>query len=230
MHFSASDGFVGVLDEDIALYKINFEWLTQVIMSALEMPKRRQATSILTDHIWTLGEHRLVKKRIAIILTRGIHRSIVFGTLRAHLKDNHSARDPALGLSMDRHHPEHLQLPRQNTLVRFREVLVMERERFEINLPLLEVKLGGQVSRDGFSSGYRVLTRNGEEFYFSKRQADVMEYLHKEGGPRHRDEILAAVNNPAKRMVDVFRKGGKPIPAWGTVIKHDNRGYYHLDL
>ena len=229
MYFSPLDGWVGVLEEDIALYKIDFEWLIGQIMQALEIPPRYSVKPIMDDNVWGLGRHRIERQCIAIIIVRNAVQPDVFSALCDYLADNHKARNPALVLSLDRRLPARLQLPAQNVLVRLEEALVIESDYLEINTHMLAGKLGGQISQDGFSGGYRHLVLDGREYKFTPKQAEVIEYLHQAGGPRNQHEILAGVNSKQDRLTQVFRGGGKRHAAWGTVIMKDDRGNYWLD-
>ena len=78
MYFSPSDGWVGVLDDDIVLYKINFGWLIRQVMNALEIPDWREAKEILKDKIWDLGRHRIERQNIPIAITRNTIDPVVF--------------------------------------------------------------------------------------------------------------------------------------------------------
>lgn len=229
MYFSRSDGWVGVLDDDIALYKVDTEWLVERVMQALEIPSRYSAKPVLDDTIWIVGKHRIERQRIAIIIAKNLAEPAAFGALCQYLSNNHKARNPALVVTLDRQLPAHLRLPDQNILVRLEEALVIESDYVEVNTRMLAGKLGGQVSRDGFSPGYRHLTLDGQNYRFTKKQAEVIEYMHQAGGPRNQHEILAGVNSTQDRLTQVFRGRGKRHPAWGTVIKNDNNGNYWLD-
>ncbi|MEW8437677.1 MAG: hypothetical protein AB2689_05925 [Candidatus Thiodiazotropha taylori] len=230
MYFSPSDGWVGVLEEDIALYKINFGWLIRQVMNALEIPDRCEAKEILEDYIWVLGRHRIEKQNIPIAITRNTIDPVVFDALKDYLNNHHKSRDPALVLALDRHLPAHLSLPGQNVLVRFEEAMVIESPDFKINTRMLAGKMGGSVDQDGFGSGYRNLVWNGTKYDFTKKQAEAVEYMHNAGGPRHQDEILAEINSSQDKLLQVFRSRGKRHPAWGEVIKNDGKGNYWLEL
>ena len=230
MYFSPSDGWIGVLEEDIALYKINFEWLIRQVMNALDIPNRCEAKEVLEDKIWVLGRHRIERQNIPIIITRNTIDSVVFESLKNYLNNHHKSRDPALVLAMDRHLPAHLSLPGQNVLVRFEEAMVIESPEFRINTRMLAGKMGGSVNQDGFGSGYRNLIWNGNRYRFTKKEAEAIEYMHNASGPRHQDEILAEINSSQKKLLQIFRSKGKTNPAWGEVIKGDRKGSYWLDL
>lgn len=229
MYFSPSDGWVGVLDDDITLYKINFGWLIRQVMNALDIPDRCEAKVILEDQIWVLGRHRIEKQNMPIVITRNIIDPGVFDALKDYLNNHHKSRDPALVLALDRHLPAHLSLPGQNVLVRFEEAMVIESLDFKVNTRMLAGKMGGSVDQNGFGPGFRNLTRNGTKYDFTKKQAEAVEYMYNAGGPRHQDEILAGINSSQDKLLRVFRSRGKGHPAWGEVIKNDRKGNYWLE-
>ncbi len=230
MYFSPADGWVGILEEDIALYKVNFGWLVRRVMNALDIPERCEAKVILEDQIWVLGRHRIEKQNTPIAITRNTIDPAVFDALKDFLVNHHKSRDPALVLALDRNLPAHLALPGQNVLVRLEEAMVIESPDLKINTRMLAGKMGGSVNQDGFGSGYRNLVCNGTSYDFTKKQAEAIEYMHNAGGRRHQDEILAEINSSQNKLLQVFRSRGKSHPAWGEIIKNDGKGNYWLEL
>jgi len=231
MYFSPSDGWVAVLDEDIALYQINFEWLVRQIMKALGIADRHNPKLALENRIWLLGKHRIEKQNIHIIITRNIVQSLVYEPLTQHLNEQHRGQEPALILTMDMHIPEHFTLPGQNVLVRLEEAMLIESEHFELNLSMLARKMGGSVTTPGFSNGFRTLHSNGKTYQFSKLQSEVMEFMDGQGKPVHQTEILAQTSSQEGNKLRVLfkGKGGKVHEAWNEILKNDGRGNYWLE-
>jgi len=230
MYFSSSDGWVPVKDEDIAIYKLNFNWFIRQIMKALDIEDRHEPKEILEDSIWGLGQHWIETQNVHIVIARNISQSVVLDSLNQYLNRNHKTGDPALVLSLDRRIPSYLNLPRQNVLVRLEEAMVIEGDKFKLNTRLLAGKMGGSVSQDGFSGGFRNLVVNGKKYQFTKKQAEAVELMHKAGNPRHQDEILAEIHSSQKKLLYVFRSKGINNPAWGEVIKNDRKGNHWLEL
>ena len=230
MYFSVADGWVPVLDEDISLFKVNFERLIRHIMKVLDIADRHEPKVVLEDSIWVLGQHRIDRQNIHIIIVRNIRQNSVLDSLYQYLNDNHKSRDPALIISLDQYIPKHLNIPGQNRLIRLEEAMVIEGDNFDLNTRLLAGKMGGNLSQDGFSSGYRNLVLNGNEYKFTKKQAEAIEFMYNAGAPRHQDEILAEINSSQTKLLQVFRSVGKTNSAWGEVIKSDGKGNYYLDI
>ncbi|RLA47308.1 MAG: hypothetical protein DRR42_17680 [Gammaproteobacteria bacterium] len=230
MYFSPADGWVAVSDEDINLYKVSFDWLLRKIMDALDIADRHVPKEILEDKIWVLSQHRIEKQNINIIVVRNIKNAIVFDALTNYLNNHHNVRNPALVIALDQQLPAHLQLPDQNNLVRIGEAIKWDKEAFELNTALLAGRMGGTISKPGFSIGYRTLVSNGLPYKFTKKQAEALEYLDKNNGkPIHQDEILAGINSAQSKLLQLFRSKGQKHPAWGVIIQGDGNGNYWLE-
>ncbi|MEW8012195.1 MAG: hypothetical protein AB2818_14240 [Candidatus Thiodiazotropha sp.] len=231
MYFSPSDGWVGVLEEDIALYKINFGWLIRQVMNTLEIPDRCEAKVILEDQIWVLGRHRIEKQNMPIVITRNTIDPAVFDALKDYIDNYHKSRDPALVLALDRYLPAHLNLPGQSVLVRLEEVMVIESVDFKINTRMLAGKMGGSVSMPGFSNGFRTLNSNGKTYTFSKLQSEALEFMNGQDKAVHQTEILShTASQEGNKLRVLFKgKGGKMHEAWNEIIKGDGRGNYWLE-
>lgn len=230
MYFSAADGWVAVNDEDINLYQVNFEWLLRKVMDALDIANRHTPKVIFEQKIWALGQHRIEKKNINILVVRDMMSSVVLDALKNYLKIHHKSSNPALVITLDQNIPDHLELSNQNQLVRLSEAIKWDKGDFELNTALLAGKMGGTISHDGFSAGFRNLGVNGKQYQFTKKQAEAVEFLYKESGPRHQDEILAEINSTQIKLLQVFRSRGKTNKAWGEIIKSDGKGNYWLEL
>lgn len=229
MYFSTADGWVAIADEDISLYQLNVGWVISTIMSALDIDSRH-IREIHPNYIWAFGEHRIEKQKISIIVVRNIKKDFVLDNLCDYLGSNHPAKSPALVIALDINVPKHLRLPNHNELVSIGDAMKWDKVDFEMNSQLLAQKMGGTIGKHGFSEGYRTLTLNGDTYSFSKMQADALQYMHERGSPAHQHEILAHIESSSKRILDIFRKDGKPHAAWDVVIKNDGKGNYWLDM
>lgn len=230
VYFSPEDGWVPVNEEDIALYKINYDWLVKQIMNALDIADRHTPKEILKEYIWALGKHRIEKQSIDVVVVRNIRNGTVMDVLIDHLNTHHKSRNPALVIALDQQIPNHLILPNQNELVRIDEAIVWDKSNFELNTRLLAGKMGGTISKLGFSNGYRTLNSNGVIYKFTKKQAEALEYLDNSSGkPCHQDEVLAEIRSNQSKLLQIFRSKGIKHQAWGTIIKGDGNGNYWLD-
>lgn len=230
MYFSPADGWVAVNEDEIALYKVNLNWFVRQIMIALDIDERHTPKNIFEENIWALGQHRIDKQNINLIVARNLKSSLVLGALVNYLNDFHKARNPALVIALDKSIPSHLVLPGQNKLIKIDEAIKWDKKAFELNTVLLTGKMGGIVSQPGFSVGYRTLLSNGKTFKFTKKQAEALEYIDKQNGkPVNQDEVLAGINSTQSKLLQLFRSNGKKHQAWNVIIKGDGNGSYWLE-
>jgi hypothetical protein len=183
----------------------------------------------MDDQIWELGDAWLNKSKYPVVLVAHLRKSGVFERLQEFLKERH-AKKPALVLALDTQLPSLLQIHGQSRVVQMQDAVVIGVEEFALNTQLLAEKMGGFVSQNGFSNGYRSLHVNGKTYRFSATEASVLEVMDKAGKPMHKSEILAQSESKQERMSGVFRKGNKYNPAWGEIIKNDKKnGLYWLE-
>jgi len=71
---------------------------------------------------------------------------------------------------------------------------------------------------------------NGQSYKFSKLQAEILEVLSNAGKAMNKTEVMSQVKSSQEEVKSAFRSKGKYHPAWGVVIKHDNKGNYWLEL
>jgi hypothetical protein len=231
MYFSPSDGWVAISDEDIALYKVDLDWIVREVMFALEI-NDRHLKEIHRDYIWALGECRVERQKIPIVIVRNIKKDFILDALLSYLNKSHLAKNPALVIALDLNIPSHLSLPSQNELMSINDVMKWDKPNFEINTQLLVQRIRGTVSADGFMNSFRTLRLRGETYKFSKLQADAVEYMYKKGVAIaiHQHEILAEIESSQKRLQQLFRSKGRDHSAWGVVIQGDGRGNFWLEM
>ena len=119
-------------------------------------------------------------------------------------------------------------IPAQNRFITLSDAINVNDEVFALNADLLAEKMGASVQQQGFSNGYRNAYINGQEYSFTKKQAEAIEVMDKAGKPMHQSEILAETSSTQERLIGVFRKDGKAHPAWNVVIVGDSSGNFHL--
>ncbi len=82
-----------------------------------------------------------------------------------------------------------------------------------------------------FSDDYRLVSLDDKSYPLTKKQAAVVEALHKEGGRAHKDLLQAQAESDTP-LYQLMRKrigtrwGYHPI--WNTLIKKGGRGYYYF--
>ncbi|GAB1259160.1 hypothetical protein NBRC116494_36620 [Aurantivibrio plasticivorans] len=230
MYFSAADGWVAVNDEDINLYQVNFEWLLRRVMDALDIADRHTPKVILEGNIWALGQHRIEKHKTNILTARNIMNETVLDDLKNYLSAHHSVRNPALIIVLDQFISGHVSLPLQNELIRIDEAIKWDNDKFELNTVFLASRMGGSISKPGFSNGYRTLVSNGVTYDFTPKQSEALEFMDSENKPVHQTEILAqTTSQQGTKLRELFKRKGGVHAAWGEIIKSDSKGNYWLE-
>jgi hypothetical protein len=223
-YFSPVSGWTPVENDDLRVYRIDFDWLLRGIAGALEIPANVQSQVIIECKAWFLGSARLNKRKTPVIFARLVTDRDVAKTLREYLQEHH-ASDPALVLTNTANVPSYFQLPGQNRLVAIADALDFESTTLAFKMPYLAGKMGSTVAGDGFSNGYRTLQSNGQTFSFSTKKASALEIMDKAGIPMHQHEIMAQPDSAQDRLIDLFRND----PAWKVIFKTDGKGNYWLD-
>jgi hypothetical protein len=126
--------------------------------------------------------------------------------------------------------PAYLQLPGQNRIVTLADAINFQSEKLTFKTDYLAQKMGASVNNTGFSDGFRTAYINGTKFEFSDLQAQIIEAMSNAGRALHKSEIMSQVESTQEEVKSAFRSGGKYHPAWGVVIKNDNKGNYWIEL
>lgn len=231
MYFLPGVGWKQVHQDEVALYKLNYDWLVRRIMDALDIADRHTPKEIIEDSIWALGQHRIEKQTTNIIVVRNIKNATTFDCLINHLNNHHNARNTALVIALDQSIPDHLSLPNQNELIRINEAIKWDKDNFELNTALLAGRMGGTITKPGFSNGYRTLISHGKTYEFTPKQSEALEFMDNESKPVHQTEILShTTSHQGTKLRELFKgKGGKVHDAWNVIIKSDRKGNYWLD-
>ncbi|MFM7467985.1 MAG: hypothetical protein ACKO37_00570 [Vampirovibrionales bacterium] len=227
-YFSPTAGWVEVPTEALHLYSFCPNWLISNFKAALGIADHVEARAISENDAWSLGSAWLKHAKHPIILVTQLRKEHVFDAVRAYLTEHHM-RTPALVIALDHQLPPHAQLPSQNRCVTLIDALNRNDKMFSLNIDYLAEMMGASIQQQGFSSGYRAAYINGQEYTFSKTQAEAIEVMDKAGKPMHQSEILAETSSSQERLIGVFRTKGKTHPAWDVVIVGDGRGNYRLE-
>ena len=227
-YFQQGSGWVQVPSESLKVCRIDFQGYLKVMMVALGFEGRIVPEVIAESKVWYLGQAWLQSRKTHIFYVRRIKDETTLESLNQVLVDRHKS-DPALVLTSSRDLPAYFQVPGQNRIVPLSAAINLQSTKLTFKTDYLTSKMGGSVHSDGFSEGFRTAHINGQSYKFSKLQAEVLEVLSNAGKAIHKSEVMAAVNSD-QEVIGVFRSGGKKHPAWGVVIKNDNKGNYWLEL
>ena len=216
---------------EITVYALSFNWMLKGILFGLGISTKHKCIPILDQFIWNLGNIKVKHLSIPIIVVRRLRIGEVYESLTKYLESKHEII-PALVIVLDSELPVHLKLSSPNILMTRQDILLHdESEVLSFDIPLILAKMDKTVRKEGFSDGYRSAYFNGVTYTFSKKQAEVIELLDKEGKPMHQDEIMSLIstNSNNSRLASIFQSKGEMHPAWGIIIKHDSRGNYWLE-
>ena len=227
-YFSPTAGWVEVSAEALYLYSFCPNWLISSFKGTLGIADHVGAQVISENEAWSLGSAWLKHAKHPIILVTQLRKEHVFDAVRNYLTEHHM-RTPALLIALDHQLPPHVSLPSQNRCVILTDALNRNDEMFSLNTDYLAEIMGASIRQQGFSSGYRAAYINGQEYTFSKTQAEAIEVMDKAGNPMHQSEILAETSASQERLIGVFRTKGKTHPAWDVVIVGDGSGNYRLE-
>lgn len=227
-YFSPTAGWVEVPADELQLYSFCSNWLISCFKDVLGIAEHVEAQTILENAAWSLGNAWLKHTKHPIILVTQLRREDVFDAVKAYLGKHHT-RIPALLIALDHQLSPHISLPDQNRRVTLTDALNQNDEVFSLNIDYLAETMGASIQQQGFSSGYRTAYINGQEYVFTKTQAEAIEVMDKAGKPMHQSEILSQTSSSQERLIGLFRPKGKTHPAWDVVIVGDGSGNYRLE-
>lgn len=229
MYRSSSGSWAEAENNEVALYRINFEWLIRKVLDAFGVNNNFKPRELLEGNIWVCGQQWIEQKKKPIILVRNINNQLAFEHLTRHLQDNHAGRDPALILTLNKNIPLYFHIPGHNVLMKIEDAMVIESENFELNIRAISDKLGIRTLKDGFSPDFRSLRFDGKDYKFTVNESEAIKIMARAGKALSQQAILEEMNSTRTRLRDVFKKGKIVNPAWETVIQFDRTGMYWLD-
>ena len=217
MYRSSSGTWIEAEANEINLYQVNFDWLVRQILNAFGVRDNFNPKVLLEENIWLCGQQWIEQKKKPIILVRNINNQLAFEHLTRYLKDNHTGRDPALILALNKNVPLYFHIPGYNVLLKIEDAVVIESEYFELNLRAISDKLGVRAMKDGFSPDFRSLRFDGEDYEFTTKESQAIEIMARAGKFLNSHAIMEEISPGMKsRLRDVFKQKGKMNKAWGN--------------
>ena len=207
------DKWIKITSEDICSYRLNFNWILKII--SLNLNLSYKPLSIIDDHFWQLG----TISKTHIFFARRIYDRQVFDKISEALEKRSGIKAVILTSSNTSHRFTN------HKIIFFNHCLVHS-EYFTIDKDIINNAVS--PVQTGFSEGYRSACFNGINYVFTKKQAAVMEVLHKQG-KLHKHELMVSANSDQDDPRGLFRNKGKHHPAWNVLIKNDGRGNYWLE-
>ncbi len=237
-HLDAYVGWVMVDDQDIKLYRLNVSGLMATLQRILGMPGSTKPKEIHEHLLWDLGDARIEGKMCHVYFV-----CYLFG------QANQRALRDAMRLATTKHpivvlHPgneaieDDLELPLGTVMVPVNRIFNDLAELALDSLALAAmIRVGAPVTSQEehgdlrFSTDYRLVHWQGEQYRLTKKQAAVFEALDREGGRAHKDLLRAeAQTNEALHRIMRNKVDGKWVahPLWKSLVISDGNGQYQL--
>ncbi|WP_027853072.1 hypothetical protein [Marinobacterium litorale] len=238
-YFSTGAGWVTVAAGQVKRYLVDTDQLMEWLRRLFDIEARYQVTTLHDSVFWYLGITRIGAYRVNLYFVRRLELADNLRSFLATLKQE-SGRTPAIIVSASERIPPVLELPLDVALVPLQNLLVRTGDHCSLDhaavLPLLRGCPADEVRDTGiglrFSTDYRQVHWNGEAYKLTKKQAAVVEALHREGGRAHKDLLRAeAETNEELHRIMRNKVDGKwvPHPLWNRLIKGEGNGYYFFD-
>jgi hypothetical protein len=218
--------FVEVSNDSIRNYNLDINWLTKAISSNIQIPAHYPAEEIIPDLLWKIGIANL-DIEVPIFFARRIKEDNSFSQISKALNDRRSTEKGIILVSCndipDYFNPEIA----GHKIIVLDKCLVHNKKNFQIDKNILKAAIT-KAKKDGFSNSYRSACFNGEYFRFTKQESEILEFLHKEDKPIHKDEIMSEVTGSSTELKNLFKNpDSKNIRK--SILQYDNKGYYWLN-
>lgn len=210
------------------VYKINFDWLINVVRNDLEVTQH-PSDILIDDLFWQIG---ILQSEAPIFFARRLSNKTIFENIYKSLEAKKGIKKGII-LTTSSGIPFGCSRLLGHEVITLKDCLVYDNKNFKIDQDILKKAIGIKVESDkkeGFSAGYRTAYIKGVEYNFSKKQAAIIEALDKNGGKMNKYELLADADSEQYDVYRLFKDNkGQYHPAWDDLIKHDGKGNYWLD-
>lgn len=226
-----SNNFIEVSHNYVCSYKLNPHWIVKAIGDNLGVSEYSYET-LIEDHFWQVGvlNHEI---KIPIFFVRGIHHANILDQIY-EIFGNKKGIARSIILTSSSSLPPRSSFDDGHKIIALKNCLIHDNDNFCIDKNIIISHIEDKKSalrrsqREGFSTGYRSANFNGQNFKFTKQEADVLEFLDSAGKPIHKDEIAVEISDNIVELKFLFRNpDSKNIRQ--NILKYDNKGYYWLD-
>lgn len=223
-YFNLNQQWTEVCNNSITIHKINFNWIVNLISSDLVIDKY-PSDILINDIFWRVGT---LSPEIPIFFARRLSHQENFEEIYKILEARKGTKKGII-LTTSSELPFGCSRLLGHEVISFRDCLVHDSKNFKIDQDILRALVDIGIKKEGFSVGYRTAYIDGKEYSFSKKQAAIVEALHKHGGKMNKHELLAEADSEQYDVYRIFRSNNKKHPALDTIIKNDSKGNYWLD-
>jgi len=239
-HFDAYVGWIMVDDKDIKLYRINVPGLMATLQQVLGMPGSTKAKETHENLLWDLGDVRVEGKMCHVYFVNYLFGRASERALRDAMRLA-TTKYPIVVLHPGNHVTEDdLELPLGTVMVPvnriFNDSAELELDSLALAAMIREgtggsIECQSDANTPRFSTDYRLVHWQAEQYRLTKKQAAVFEALDREGGRAHKDLLRAeAQTNEELHRIMRNKVDGKwvPHPLWKYLVISDGNGQYQL--
>lgn len=179
--FHPDRGFLEVDPLRLGSFRLDTDRLPEIVVSLLGMPASTKPMTLVSDHLWDLGQDYLTTKKFPIYLARRLGRPEIHDRIAEALGPRR-ARGPSLLLTTGAI-PRHIALPPEYRAISITDGLIPNGHGVQLDKAILRgVLLGGGMSADSgpltHSADFDVVTVHGKEYRFrGQKQRDVVRQL-----------------------------------------------------
>jgi len=225
-YLDENKNFVEVSNDSIRNYNLDIDWLTKAISSNIQIPAHYPAQEIIPSLLWKIGIADL-DVEVPIFFARRIKKENSFSEIKKALNDRKSTEKGIILVSCNDIEDYFSSEIAGHKIIVLDKCLVHNKKHFQIDRNILKAAII-KTKKDGFSNSYRSACFNGEYFRFTKQESEILEFLHKEGKPVHKDEIMSEVTGSSTELKNLFKNSdSKNIRK--SILQYDNKGYYWLN-
>lgn len=238
-YFTAESGWVFISSDSTKRFVVDGDHVMKLLQRYLDIPASQRFTCLNDGALWHLGPARFGNHRVHIYFARRLHDSDIRLDFSQKMK-REIGKTPAIIITAGANEHVGLDLPIDQVLISLRKLQVRDSDLFSFDMDVIQSLLTGASdsteSNGGiglrFTTDYRIVYWNGEQYNLTKKQSAVVECLHNEGGRAHKDVLRAeARTNEELHRIMRNKVNGKWVthPLWNTLIKSDGNGYYRLN-
>ncbi len=238
-YFTAESGWVFIRADSMKRYVVDGDHVMKLLQRHLDIPANQRSTCLNDGALWHLGPARFGNHRVHLYFARRLNDSDIRVDFLQKMK-REIGKTPAIVICTGANEPAGLDLPIDQVLIPLHKLQARDSDLFSFDKEVVQSLLTGapdSTETNGgiglrFTTDYRIVHWNGDQYKLTKKQSAVMECLYNEGGRAHKDVLRAeARTNEELHRIMRNKINGKWVthPLWNTLLKSEGNGYYYLD-
>ena len=230
--FYKKDVWHEVSYDHIRMHRLNINSLVSVITKDLDAESAHE--ELIKDYFFRIGTLKINKRDVPIFFARRIQFQKILEEVYNAVTKRYGINKGII-LTSSSYLPFGCSKLLGHEIISLKDCMIHDSENYHIDMNIIKASVeideqpnNSKINKEGFSTGYRSAHFNGEDFKFSKQEADVLELLDKAGKPMHKDEVTIEISDNIAELKFLFKSpDSKNIRK--TILKYDNKGYYWLD-